>query len=165
MVVEQDYGDNDNRIYLEHHGFVPHHNPHNCIRVSLPAIDRHWDPHHWLVHARTPPHQTTTSSLAPRPLPDHLSASLLAGLLAWWWCVLQAAEAARAAGAAAVWRVGVLARPPRLHHPARSPRWVGRQAGPSVGPSLRPDNNDHSSSSFHTIRAEKGHSLSRSSTD
>lgn len=35
----EDYGDNANLIYVEHHGFVPDENPMDCAAVDLPSID------------------------------------------------------------------------------------------------------------------------------
>lgn len=35
--VFEDYGDNPNSVYLQHHGFVPDNNPFDCIRMALPV--------------------------------------------------------------------------------------------------------------------------------
>lgn len=35
----EDYGDNSNLVYLEHHGFVPETNPFDCVFLELPGID------------------------------------------------------------------------------------------------------------------------------
>lgn len=35
----EDYGDNSNLVYLEHHGFVPESNPFDCVTLELPGID------------------------------------------------------------------------------------------------------------------------------
>jgi histone-lysine N-methyltransferase SETD3 len=35
----EDYGDNDNYLYLQHHGFVPNNNPFNCVNVPMLKID------------------------------------------------------------------------------------------------------------------------------
>ena len=35
--VFEDYGDNPNSVYLQHHGFVPDHNPFDCVRMPLPV--------------------------------------------------------------------------------------------------------------------------------
>eukprot|EP00939_MAST-03C_sp_MAST-3C-sp1_P000883 g883.t1 len=40
----EDYGDNSNRVYLQHHGFVPPINPSDCIHVSFPFRDPHEAP-------------------------------------------------------------------------------------------------------------------------
>jgi histone-lysine N-methyltransferase SETD3 len=34
----EDYGDNDNYLYLQYHGFVPYENPFNCVNVPMPMI-------------------------------------------------------------------------------------------------------------------------------
>lgn len=36
----EDYGDNSNAIYLEHHGFVPERNPFDCVILDLPILTR-----------------------------------------------------------------------------------------------------------------------------
>eukprot|EP00750_Incisomonas_marina_P004003 INCI13432.4.p1 GENE.INCI13432.4~~INCI13432.4.p1 ORF type:complete len:841 (-),score=130.41 INCI13432.4:2707-5055(-) len=36
--VFEDYGDNPNSVYLQHHGFVPDHNPFDCVRMPLPVL-------------------------------------------------------------------------------------------------------------------------------
>jgi histone-lysine N-methyltransferase SETD3 len=36
--VFEDYGDNPNNVYLQHHGFVPENNPFDCIRMPLPVL-------------------------------------------------------------------------------------------------------------------------------
>lgn len=35
----EDYGDNDNRLYLEHHGFVAMDNPFDCVDLALPPLE------------------------------------------------------------------------------------------------------------------------------
>ncbi|KAJ8614485.1 hypothetical protein CTAYLR_000877 [Chrysophaeum taylorii] len=35
----EDYGDNSNLVYLEHHGFVPSANPFDCVRLELPPLE------------------------------------------------------------------------------------------------------------------------------
>lgn len=34
----EDYGDNDNTLYLSHHGFVAEDNPFDCVELRLPAV-------------------------------------------------------------------------------------------------------------------------------
>lgn len=38
----QDYGDNDNRLYLGHHGFIPEVNPFDCAWGIIQHLE--WDP-------------------------------------------------------------------------------------------------------------------------
>jgi len=40
-IVTEDYGDNSNYVYLQHHGFVPPLNPMDCVRVKIPFNDMH----------------------------------------------------------------------------------------------------------------------------
>mmetsp|Transcript_703 Transcript_703/g.894 ORF Transcript_703/g.894 Transcript_703/m.894 type:complete len:972 (+) Transcript_703:13-2928(+) len=35
--VFEDYGDNPSSLYLDHHGFVPHTNPFDCVSMDLPT--------------------------------------------------------------------------------------------------------------------------------
>jgi len=34
----EDYGDNANSIYFQHHGFIPHDNPHDCVYITVDAL-------------------------------------------------------------------------------------------------------------------------------
>lgn len=38
--VVENYGDNSNFVYLQHHGFVPRINPADCVRVAMPFDDK-----------------------------------------------------------------------------------------------------------------------------
>lgn len=42
--IFEDYGDNSNHVYLQHHGFVPDVNPFDCVRVAIPFRDPN-EPH------------------------------------------------------------------------------------------------------------------------
>ena len=36
----EDYGDNGNRLYVQHHGFVATDNPFDCVELKMPRLSR-----------------------------------------------------------------------------------------------------------------------------